>query len=94
MNELLTRWLGTTGFLGFGESGTKHPDWLKMHDLNVEDVLHGDGVVPPGLKPELFDNLGQNIRGWRDAYALHPLEAEKVEHYLRRVVDVSIPKVG
>ncbi len=92
LNDLLTRWLGTTGFLGFGDGGVKHPDWAKMKDLFVEDVLHGDGVVPPGLKPELFENLGKNIIGWRDAYALYPLDSENVEHYIRRVVEMSVSK--
>lgn len=92
LNDLLTRWLGTTGFLGFGDGGVKHPDWAKMKDLLVEDVLHGDGVVPPGLKPELFENLGKNIIGWRDAYALYPLDSENVEHYIRRVVEISVSK--
>lgn len=92
LNDLLTRWLGSTGFFGFGDSGVKHPDWLKMKDVLVDDVLHGDGFIPPGLRQEIFDNLAQNIKAWRDAYSLYPIDGESVEHYIRRVVDASLPK--
>lgn len=91
LNDLLTRWLGSTGFFGFGESGVKHPDWLRMKDLFVEDVLHGDGTIPAELRPEIYDNLGQNIRAWRDTYSLSPRQNERVEEYVRRVVAESIP---
>ncbi|MBX9906597.1 hypothetical protein K2X96_01710 [Patescibacteria group bacterium] len=95
LNDLLMRWLGTTGmfgFIGLGKSGTNHPDWLKMKDLTVEETLHSEGVVPPGLKLELFNNLGQNIIAWRDAYQLYPGPDETVDHFLRRVVVASMPK--
>ena len=92
LNELLTRWLGSTGFFGFGDSGVKHPDWLKMKDVQVDDALNGDGFVPEGLRQEIFENLGQNIRAWRDTFALQPLMGEQVEHYIRRVVEASLPK--
>ncbi len=87
LNDLLTRWLGTTGFLGIGgQSGTQHPDWIAVRHIMIEDLLHNDGTIPKEIRPETFNNVGENLRAWRDAYKLLPIERELVEHFVRRVV--------
>ncbi len=93
LNNLLTQWLGSTGFLGFGDSGLKHPDWLLMKDLRADDIHVEDGIIPKGLRPETFTNLGENIRAWSTKYGLFIQSPEEtVEHFLRRVVDASIAR--
>ncbi len=91
LNDLLVRWLGPTGFLGMGKSGVSHPDWEAMKDVLVEEALNPNGFLPEGLSGEVFDNLGQNIRSWRQSFGLIPDDGELVEHYLRRVVVASLP---
>jgi len=91
LNNLLTQWLGTTGFLGFGDSGVKHHDWILMKDLFLEDVLVDTGVIPPGMKPDVYKNLTDNVRAWSTKYGLHnESPTETVENFLRRVVRASI----
>ncbi len=89
LNDLLVHWLGKTGFLGFGSSGVKHPSWLLMRELYVEDVLANDGVIPKGLPPEIYTNLAENIKAWKRSYALLENDAETVDHFVRRVVSAS-----
>ncbi len=90
LTDLLTRWLGTTGFLGFGDSGLKHPEWLIMKTLMVEDVLVDDGTLPNGLRAETYRNLRENIKAWRSAYSLAIDDRELVEHFIRRVVQAGM----
>ncbi len=90
LTDLLTRWLGTTGFLGFGDSGMKHPEWIIMKTLMVDDVLVDDGTRPAGLRPDTYKNLGENIRAWRSAYGLMVEDRELVEHFIRRVVSTGL----
>ncbi len=91
LNNLLTQWLGTPGFLGFGDSGVKHHDWLLMKDVFLEDVLVDTGVIPQGMKPDVYKNLTDNVRAWSTKYGLYnESPAETVENFLRRVVRASI----
>ncbi len=91
LNNLLTQWLGTTGFLGFGDSGVRHHDWLLMKDIFLEDVLVDTGVIPPGMKPDVYKNMTDNVRAWSTKYGLYNASpTETVENFLRRVVRASI----
>lgn len=91
LHNLLTKWLGTTGFLGFGSSGEEHPDWVRMRELYVEDIQADDGVIPKGIRPETLANIRANIKAWSDKYGL-AVEGpgETMEHFMRRVVRASI----
>ena len=90
LHTLLTKWLGTTGFLGFGASGEEHPDWLAIKELFVEDAQADDGTIPKGLRPETMANLRANLKAWSDKYGLFiESPSESVEHFLRRVVRAS-----
>ena len=94
LNNLLTQWLGTTGFLGFGDSGVKHPDWLLIKDLYVDDIHTKDGIIPKGLRPETFENLAENLHAWSVKYGLYVEgPTETIEHFMRRVVYASISRV-
>lgn len=89
LNDLLTSWLGSTGFLGFGESGMKHPEWVAIRGLSVEDVIAREGVTPPGLKPGTYENLRENVRNWKGQYDLPYVAQETIEHFVRRIILAS-----
>ena len=91
LENLLIQWLGTTGWFSLGDSGLKHPDWLAMKDLRVNEISVEDGFIPKGLRPETLTNLSENIRAWSVKYGLYPEGAEEtVEHFMRRVVHAGM----
>lgn len=95
LNDLLTEWLGHTGWI-LRKSGLDHPDWHKMAPLTVGQIMEAEKAKTSkeigGLELATIDNLAQNLRKWGQLYGISMLQHEDttIEEIMRRIVFESL----
>lgn len=89
LSELLTKWLGSDGWL-IKKSGLEHPDWHKMAPLTVGEVMEAakKGENHGGLQATMIDNLASNLRKWGELYGISMLQHEDttINEMMHRIV--------
>lgn len=89
LNELLTKWLGSDGWL-IKKSGLEHPDWHKMAPLTVGEVMEAaqKGENHGGLQATMVSNLADNLRKWGQIYGISMLQHEDttIDEMMHRIV--------